>query len=104
MCIRDRYMGAPQTKTYYNQSSKVKFSWDRLPNKCPGSEKSPKVAGGMGKYKNARLQPINQPLVNGDGKQWENPAVTRRQKYLSLIHICRCRRYAVCRSRWSPYH
>eukprot|EP00826_Nyctotherus_ovalis_P052269 TRINITY_DN6603_c0_g1_i4.p1 TRINITY_DN6603_c0_g1~~TRINITY_DN6603_c0_g1_i4.p1 ORF type:complete len:681 (+),score=237.15 TRINITY_DN6603_c0_g1_i4:384-2426(+) len=101
-------MGAPQTKTYYNQacnqSSKVKFSWDRLPNKCPGSEKSPKVAGGMGKYKNARLQPINQPLVNGDGKQWENPAVTRRQKYLSLIHICRCRRYAVCRSRWSPYH
>ena len=25
-------------------------------------------------------------------------------KYLSLIHIWRCRRYAVCRSRWSPYH
>eukprot|EP00826_Nyctotherus_ovalis_P024560 TRINITY_DN18980_c0_g1_i1.p2 TRINITY_DN18980_c0_g1~~TRINITY_DN18980_c0_g1_i1.p2 ORF type:complete len:149 (+),score=25.21 TRINITY_DN18980_c0_g1_i1:566-1012(+) len=25
-------------------------------------------------------------------------------EYLSLIHICRCRRYAVCRSRWSPYH
>eukprot|EP00826_Nyctotherus_ovalis_P018924 TRINITY_DN1574_c0_g5_i1.p1 TRINITY_DN1574_c0_g5~~TRINITY_DN1574_c0_g5_i1.p1 ORF type:complete len:339 (-),score=53.14 TRINITY_DN1574_c0_g5_i1:44-955(-) len=25
-------------------------------------------------------------------------------KELSLIHICRCRRYAVCRSRWSPYH
>eukprot|EP00826_Nyctotherus_ovalis_P058337 TRINITY_DN8006_c0_g2_i20.p2 TRINITY_DN8006_c0_g2~~TRINITY_DN8006_c0_g2_i20.p2 ORF type:complete len:188 (+),score=56.85 TRINITY_DN8006_c0_g2_i20:308-871(+) len=25
-------------------------------------------------------------------------------KDLSLIHICRCRRYAVCRSRWSPYH
>eukprot|EP00826_Nyctotherus_ovalis_P029977 TRINITY_DN23789_c0_g1_i1.p1 TRINITY_DN23789_c0_g1~~TRINITY_DN23789_c0_g1_i1.p1 ORF type:complete len:102 (+),score=7.90 TRINITY_DN23789_c0_g1_i1:91-396(+) len=24
--------------------------------------------------------------------------------YLSLIHICRCRRYAVCRSRWSPDH
>eukprot|EP00826_Nyctotherus_ovalis_P002366 TRINITY_DN10467_c0_g4_i1.p1 TRINITY_DN10467_c0_g4~~TRINITY_DN10467_c0_g4_i1.p1 ORF type:complete len:500 (-),score=76.16 TRINITY_DN10467_c0_g4_i1:15-1514(-) len=27
-----------------------------------------------------------------------------RNIYLSLIHICRCRRYAVCRSRWSPYH
>eukprot|EP00826_Nyctotherus_ovalis_P007657 TRINITY_DN11946_c0_g1_i3.p2 TRINITY_DN11946_c0_g1~~TRINITY_DN11946_c0_g1_i3.p2 ORF type:complete len:191 (+),score=39.72 TRINITY_DN11946_c0_g1_i3:186-758(+) len=27
-----------------------------------------------------------------------------RDIYLSLIHICRCRRYAVCRSRWSPYH
>ena len=25
-------------------------------------------------------------------------------KDLSLIHIWRCRRYAVCRSRWSPYH
>eukprot|EP00969_Alexandrium_andersonii_P021434 937445-Alexandrium_andersonii.AAC.1 len=23
---------------------------------------------------------------------------------LSLIHIRRSRRYAVCRSRWSPYH
>ena len=25
------------------------------------------------------------------------------KQYLSLIHISRCRRYAVCRSRWSPY-
>ena len=25
-------------------------------------------------------------------------------KWLSLIHICRCRRYSLCRSRWSPYH
>ena len=23
---------------------------------------------------------------------------------LSLIHICRCRRYSLCSSRWSPYH
>ena len=23
---------------------------------------------------------------------------------LSLIHICRCRRYSLCRSLWSPYH
>eukprot|EP00826_Nyctotherus_ovalis_P024905 TRINITY_DN19218_c0_g2_i1.p1 TRINITY_DN19218_c0_g2~~TRINITY_DN19218_c0_g2_i1.p1 ORF type:complete len:238 (+),score=57.86 TRINITY_DN19218_c0_g2_i1:159-872(+) len=28
----------------------------------------------------------------------------RSEVELSLIHICRCRRYAVCRSRWSPYH
>ena len=27
-----------------------------------------------------------------------------REHCLSLIHIWRCRRYAVCRSRWSPYH
>ena len=25
-------------------------------------------------------------------------------KKLSLIHIWRCRRYSLCRSRWSPYH
>ena len=25
-------------------------------------------------------------------------------KRLSLIHIWRCRRYSLCRSRWSPYH
>eukprot|EP00826_Nyctotherus_ovalis_P043830 TRINITY_DN466_c0_g1_i8.p1 TRINITY_DN466_c0_g1~~TRINITY_DN466_c0_g1_i8.p1 ORF type:complete len:119 (-),score=46.28 TRINITY_DN466_c0_g1_i8:22-378(-) len=24
--------------------------------------------------------------------------------FLSLIHICRCRRLLTCRSRWSPYH
>eukprot|EP00826_Nyctotherus_ovalis_P036902 TRINITY_DN3317_c0_g3_i1.p1 TRINITY_DN3317_c0_g3~~TRINITY_DN3317_c0_g3_i1.p1 ORF type:complete len:282 (-),score=105.60 TRINITY_DN3317_c0_g3_i1:22-867(-) len=28
----------------------------------------------------------------------------KKRLELSLIHICRCRRYAVCRSRWSPYH
>ena len=26
------------------------------------------------------------------------------QPILSLIHIWRCRRYSLCRSRWSPYH
>eukprot|EP00826_Nyctotherus_ovalis_P010013 TRINITY_DN12656_c0_g1_i13.p1 TRINITY_DN12656_c0_g1~~TRINITY_DN12656_c0_g1_i13.p1 ORF type:complete len:283 (+),score=45.38 TRINITY_DN12656_c0_g1_i13:70-918(+) len=31
-------------------------------------------------------------------------SVEQRVYGLSLIHICRCRRYAVCRSRWSPYH
>eukprot|EP00826_Nyctotherus_ovalis_P050167 TRINITY_DN6122_c0_g1_i14.p2 TRINITY_DN6122_c0_g1~~TRINITY_DN6122_c0_g1_i14.p2 ORF type:complete len:340 (+),score=77.55 TRINITY_DN6122_c0_g1_i14:1099-2118(+) len=39
------------------------------------------------------------PLENKNkNKEKVNPAVA----YLSLIHICRCRRYAVCRSRWSP--
>eukprot|EP00826_Nyctotherus_ovalis_P019776 TRINITY_DN16142_c0_g2_i1.p1 TRINITY_DN16142_c0_g2~~TRINITY_DN16142_c0_g2_i1.p1 ORF type:complete len:253 (+),score=44.72 TRINITY_DN16142_c0_g2_i1:109-867(+) len=36
------------------------------------------------------------------------PKISKVPKFitnnLSLIHICRCRRYAVCRSRWSPYH
>ena len=30
------------------------------------------------------------------GKDYPSP--------LSLIHISRCRRYSLCRSRWSPYH
>ena len=28
----------------------------------------------------------------------------RTRYLLSLIHIWRCRRYSLCRSRWSPYH
>eukprot|EP00826_Nyctotherus_ovalis_P028583 TRINITY_DN22568_c0_g1_i2.p1 TRINITY_DN22568_c0_g1~~TRINITY_DN22568_c0_g1_i2.p1 ORF type:complete len:235 (+),score=34.30 TRINITY_DN22568_c0_g1_i2:173-877(+) len=39
-------------------------------------------------------------------KMLESRADIRRNIHLasklSLIHICRCRRYAVCRSRWSP--
>eukprot|EP00826_Nyctotherus_ovalis_P028773 TRINITY_DN22695_c0_g1_i2.p1 TRINITY_DN22695_c0_g1~~TRINITY_DN22695_c0_g1_i2.p1 ORF type:complete len:165 (+),score=18.93 TRINITY_DN22695_c0_g1_i2:201-695(+) len=31
-------------------------------------------------------------------------AMNRSNVYLSLIHICRCRRIERCRSRWSPYH
>eukprot|EP00826_Nyctotherus_ovalis_P017352 TRINITY_DN15109_c0_g1_i3.p1 TRINITY_DN15109_c0_g1~~TRINITY_DN15109_c0_g1_i3.p1 ORF type:complete len:767 (+),score=174.98 TRINITY_DN15109_c0_g1_i3:79-2301(+) len=31
-----------------------------------------------------------------------SPSDRKLYIYLSLIHICRCRRYAVCRSRWSP--
>eukprot|EP00826_Nyctotherus_ovalis_P060930 TRINITY_DN8611_c0_g1_i1.p1 TRINITY_DN8611_c0_g1~~TRINITY_DN8611_c0_g1_i1.p1 ORF type:complete len:215 (+),score=27.43 TRINITY_DN8611_c0_g1_i1:30-674(+) len=40
-------------------------------------------------------------------KESNKPHLTRNARILgslSLIHICRCRRYAVCRSRWSPYH
>eukprot|EP00826_Nyctotherus_ovalis_P061756 TRINITY_DN8823_c0_g1_i2.p1 TRINITY_DN8823_c0_g1~~TRINITY_DN8823_c0_g1_i2.p1 ORF type:complete len:153 (-),score=34.02 TRINITY_DN8823_c0_g1_i2:21-479(-) len=37
------------------------------------------------------------PMFSGKGYGGET-------EDLSLIHICRCRRYAVCRSRWSPYH
>ena len=29
---------------------------------------------------------------------------TTYSQMLSLIHIWRCRRYSLCRSRWSPYH
>eukprot|EP00826_Nyctotherus_ovalis_P004480 TRINITY_DN10977_c0_g1_i1.p3 TRINITY_DN10977_c0_g1~~TRINITY_DN10977_c0_g1_i1.p3 ORF type:complete len:108 (+),score=27.18 TRINITY_DN10977_c0_g1_i1:243-566(+) len=36
--------------------------------------------------------------------QLSTTSISYYVSWLSLIHICRCRRYAVCRSRWSPYH
>ena len=35
---------------------------------------------------------------------YEPIASSGRKQGLSLIHIWRCRRYSLCRSRWSPYH
>ena len=32
------------------------------------------------------------------------PFTQQGRRYLSLIHIWRCRRSTLCRSRWSPYH
>ena len=38
------------------------------------------------------------------GKMWAHEHFTVKPDILSLIHICRCRRSTLCRSRWSPYH
>ena len=59
---------------------------------------------------------FDEPKMNWKVERW--PGHTRRMakcvywrngpilisKSLSLIHIWRCRRYSLCRSRWSPYH
>eukprot|EP00826_Nyctotherus_ovalis_P051315 TRINITY_DN6409_c0_g1_i1.p3 TRINITY_DN6409_c0_g1~~TRINITY_DN6409_c0_g1_i1.p3 ORF type:complete len:123 (-),score=26.56 TRINITY_DN6409_c0_g1_i1:22-390(-) len=37
-------------------------------------------------------------------KQYKDHTADTEVTYLSLIHICRCRRIERCRSRWSPYH
>ena len=56
----------------------------------------------------SRLRPGPLPLAELKAEGF-SPAVIRALKdhalveALSLIHICRCRRYAVCRSRWSGY-
>eukprot|EP00826_Nyctotherus_ovalis_P043944 TRINITY_DN4693_c0_g1_i7.p1 TRINITY_DN4693_c0_g1~~TRINITY_DN4693_c0_g1_i7.p1 ORF type:complete len:229 (+),score=47.23 TRINITY_DN4693_c0_g1_i7:472-1158(+) len=44
------------------------------------------------------------PVINQEKKEPPIKEAAYNRLYLSLIHICRCRRYAVCRSRWSPYH
>eukprot|EP00826_Nyctotherus_ovalis_P009114 TRINITY_DN12389_c0_g2_i2.p2 TRINITY_DN12389_c0_g2~~TRINITY_DN12389_c0_g2_i2.p2 ORF type:complete len:290 (-),score=125.37 TRINITY_DN12389_c0_g2_i2:16-885(-) len=46
----------------------------------------------------------NKELMNFDREDAKNLLSIIEKDVLSLIHICRCRRYAVCRSRWSPYH
>eukprot|EP00826_Nyctotherus_ovalis_P046953 TRINITY_DN5347_c0_g1_i2.p1 TRINITY_DN5347_c0_g1~~TRINITY_DN5347_c0_g1_i2.p1 ORF type:complete len:192 (-),score=35.70 TRINITY_DN5347_c0_g1_i2:20-595(-) len=53
------------------------------------------------------IQSIQQEAIERDMERHpENYNLSFRPfiEELSLIHICRCRRYAVCRSRWSPYH
>eukprot|EP00826_Nyctotherus_ovalis_P007716 TRINITY_DN11968_c0_g1_i2.p2 TRINITY_DN11968_c0_g1~~TRINITY_DN11968_c0_g1_i2.p2 ORF type:complete len:108 (-),score=22.32 TRINITY_DN11968_c0_g1_i2:20-343(-) len=42
--------------------------------------------------------------LNSEKEKNELKKIHSEVMELSLIHICRCRRYAVCRSRWSPYH
>eukprot|EP00826_Nyctotherus_ovalis_P004143 TRINITY_DN10865_c0_g1_i4.p1 TRINITY_DN10865_c0_g1~~TRINITY_DN10865_c0_g1_i4.p1 ORF type:complete len:100 (+),score=22.23 TRINITY_DN10865_c0_g1_i4:144-443(+) len=67
------------------------------------------------KYVNLCEEDIEQlkSLVNLDiqlsvkistAKKYYSNYISAKFKYLSLIHICRCRRIERCRSRWSPYH
>eukprot|EP00826_Nyctotherus_ovalis_P013205 TRINITY_DN13530_c0_g1_i4.p1 TRINITY_DN13530_c0_g1~~TRINITY_DN13530_c0_g1_i4.p1 ORF type:complete len:204 (-),score=48.09 TRINITY_DN13530_c0_g1_i4:12-623(-) len=53
--------------------------------------------------KNA-IEDINIKLNGTEKKLTDKVDSLSKKLILSLIHICRCRRYAVCRSRWSPYH
>eukprot|EP00826_Nyctotherus_ovalis_P013274 TRINITY_DN1355_c0_g1_i4.p1 TRINITY_DN1355_c0_g1~~TRINITY_DN1355_c0_g1_i4.p1 ORF type:complete len:237 (+),score=68.20 TRINITY_DN1355_c0_g1_i4:170-880(+) len=45
-------------------------------------------------------------VILGTDGLFDNLSVEEIRKVvnLSLIHICRCRRSTLCRSRWSPYH
>ena len=62
-------------------------------------------------YKDAYSR-INAIVIEGEQEAHDNyisiatliPNELEELTKLSLIHIWRCRRYAVCRSRWSPYH
>ena len=50
------------------------------------------------------LQCIQKTNMNAWIRKKPKDCYSKWWTYLSLIHIWRCRRYAVCRSRWSPYH
>ena len=47
-------------------------------------------------------RPVSCPMSGG--RTWMGTQVSRAVENLSLIHIWRCRRSTLCRSRWSPYH
>eukprot|EP00826_Nyctotherus_ovalis_P040410 TRINITY_DN3986_c0_g1_i9.p3 TRINITY_DN3986_c0_g1~~TRINITY_DN3986_c0_g1_i9.p3 ORF type:complete len:135 (+),score=25.36 TRINITY_DN3986_c0_g1_i9:605-1009(+) len=53
---------------------------------------------------------VTMPEILGGGDRWNIQRTggdnneLRTGMDLSLIHICRCRRSTLCRSRWSPYH
>ena len=65
------------------------------------------VYGALGGFKNPSRWCCT--FIERVGCSYVFPRVTRttsvlKLKYLSLIHIWRCRRSTLCRSRWSPYH
>eukprot|EP00826_Nyctotherus_ovalis_P003334 TRINITY_DN10678_c0_g1_i10.p4 TRINITY_DN10678_c0_g1~~TRINITY_DN10678_c0_g1_i10.p4 ORF type:complete len:177 (-),score=63.25 TRINITY_DN10678_c0_g1_i10:39-569(-) len=69
----------------------------------PERVKNEVLRGGISKYleqygREKYIKPVYKLLATHDN------GYARDLFELSLIHICRCRRYAVCRSRWSPYH
>ena len=46
----------------------------------------------------------NLPSIDEFIEKEEEDIVEETIEELSLIHIWRCRRSTLCRSRWSPYH
>ena len=51
--------------------------------------------------KTYKVRMLPSGFLNKDARVMIGPGVVVN---LSLIHICRCRRSTLCRSRWSPYH
>eukprot|EP00826_Nyctotherus_ovalis_P014113 TRINITY_DN13899_c0_g2_i3.p1 TRINITY_DN13899_c0_g2~~TRINITY_DN13899_c0_g2_i3.p1 ORF type:complete len:277 (+),score=69.53 TRINITY_DN13899_c0_g2_i3:67-897(+) len=57
-----------------------------------------------GNFIKSMTSALEEMKANGSKEKKKKEFIATQPMYLSLIHICRCRRYAVCRSRWSPYH
>eukprot|EP00826_Nyctotherus_ovalis_P038761 TRINITY_DN3652_c0_g1_i1.p1 TRINITY_DN3652_c0_g1~~TRINITY_DN3652_c0_g1_i1.p1 ORF type:complete len:335 (-),score=67.29 TRINITY_DN3652_c0_g1_i1:20-1024(-) len=57
------------------------------------------------KYRERVILLYNKVSAENKNKEMVNSNTSYKEdKFLSLIHICRCRRSTLCRSRWSPYH
>ena len=55
-------------------------------------------------YVHVRSAQLGLKVVSIHMAKHVNASISWPVMYLSLIHIWRCRRSTLCRSRWSPYH
>eukprot|EP00826_Nyctotherus_ovalis_P028964 TRINITY_DN22830_c0_g1_i1.p1 TRINITY_DN22830_c0_g1~~TRINITY_DN22830_c0_g1_i1.p1 ORF type:complete len:143 (-),score=29.67 TRINITY_DN22830_c0_g1_i1:9-437(-) len=84
----NRFLGMKQTSVHLKEELKYVFA------KClPGENKG--IAFELSQRGHKKVYAPEQLCA---------AFLSKLRRMLSLIHICRCRRYAVCRSRWSPYH
>ena len=59
---------------------------------------------GSWEWLSGSLRPLIPPMPTTDYSIHPHACMYTRVWLLSLIHIWRCRRSTLCRSRWSPYH
>eukprot|EP00826_Nyctotherus_ovalis_P039915 TRINITY_DN3875_c0_g1_i26.p1 TRINITY_DN3875_c0_g1~~TRINITY_DN3875_c0_g1_i26.p1 ORF type:complete len:110 (+),score=29.11 TRINITY_DN3875_c0_g1_i26:73-402(+) len=109
MCIRDRsksedniaYYGfRPQDSLNLHEAFSKKGTY---PFRQPPHSLYMLIEMTRERYKH-RLRSVGMTARFKDGPYEFDSCFESGNLDLSLIHICRCRRYAVCRSRWSPYH
>eukprot|EP00826_Nyctotherus_ovalis_P021462 TRINITY_DN16931_c0_g1_i1.p2 TRINITY_DN16931_c0_g1~~TRINITY_DN16931_c0_g1_i1.p2 ORF type:complete len:110 (+),score=46.46 TRINITY_DN16931_c0_g1_i1:415-744(+) len=104
-----RSLSDGQKKIYEDMADKDKARYEKERQeyeKKGGAEaaKEGKTSAKRGAEKKdkARAGSVDKKEGKTSAKKEANPCTLRC--YLSLIHICRCRRIERCRSRWSPYH
>eukprot|EP00826_Nyctotherus_ovalis_P028310 TRINITY_DN2237_c0_g2_i8.p3 TRINITY_DN2237_c0_g2~~TRINITY_DN2237_c0_g2_i8.p3 ORF type:complete len:112 (-),score=23.31 TRINITY_DN2237_c0_g2_i8:24-359(-) len=103
--------GENRSAGYWERAARV---LERCIIVCKAAEKCVKLkkyfpANGLGIAKTLfilrdDINKFNKVYYVFDSKEMQWQYARETLYNLSLIHICRCRRYAVCRSRWSPYH
>eukprot|EP00826_Nyctotherus_ovalis_P027487 TRINITY_DN21484_c0_g1_i1.p1 TRINITY_DN21484_c0_g1~~TRINITY_DN21484_c0_g1_i1.p1 ORF type:complete len:105 (-),score=24.91 TRINITY_DN21484_c0_g1_i1:23-337(-) len=104
MCIRDRSIGA--FGEIFNVVEDLTGAKSFSIRFREGKEEESKEGAGRGDRLDTIEIAAEEVIVSTDSfKDILNYFGKREeQRMLSLIHICRCRRYAVCRSRGSPKH
>eukprot|EP00826_Nyctotherus_ovalis_P032816 TRINITY_DN26423_c0_g1_i1.p2 TRINITY_DN26423_c0_g1~~TRINITY_DN26423_c0_g1_i1.p2 ORF type:complete len:114 (+),score=34.83 TRINITY_DN26423_c0_g1_i1:75-416(+) len=113
MCIRDRKISVKEGEKFIKRQEAIKESLEaentlnidiaKQEKDAPINESSKRSKPAEETNTLAEEEKENQEETNNAKSMNEEETLDDQDK-LSLIHICRCRRYAVCRSRWSPDH